>query len=234
MNSDIQPKILIVEDDKNMGFLLSKNLKMAGYDLVLSQNGEDGFRQFQKNKFNLCILDIMLPGMNGIALAKQIRKTDQHIPVIFLTSRSLDEDKIEGFKVGCDDYITKPFSIEELLWRIKAIFKRTGNDAFVEEQSIYKIGIYNFNYVERTLTINNNTIQFSAKEADLLKLFCQHKNKVITRSVILKTVWGRDDYYVSKSLDVYLTKLRKHIKEDVNIEIQNIHGYGYKLIEKDN
>jgi len=231
MMADIQPKILIVEDDKNMGFLLSKNIKSMGYDFVLSQSGEDGFRQFRRNQFNLCILDIMLPGKNGLELAREIRKADPHVPIIFLTSRSMEEDKIEGFKVGCDDYITKPFSIAELLWRIKAIFKRTDNTA-AEEQLVFKIGNFNFNSIERRLSINKNSYQLSAKEADLLKLFCTHKNEVVTRSIILKTIWGRDDYYVSNSLDVYLTRLRKYIKEDTSLEIENIHGHGYKLIEK--
>jgi len=232
MKADALPKILIVEDDKNMGFLLSENLKMSGYNPVLSQNGEDGVKQFSKYKFNLCILDIMLPGKDGLALAREIRKTDPQIPIIFLTARSREEDRIEGFKIGCDDYITKPFSVEELLWRIKAILKRTDNNTYTEKDLFYKIGNYNFNYIERILSINNTTFQLSAKEANLLKLFCQHKNKIISRSIILKNVWGRDDYYVSKSLDVYLTKLRKYIKEDTNLKILNVHGYGYKLIEK--
>jgi len=232
MTSNTQPKVLIVEDDKNMGYLLTENLKMSGYNPWLSKDGQDGLRQFLENKYALCILDIMLPKKDGFELARSIRKTDPDVPIIFLTARDMEEDKIEGFKAGCDDYITKPFSIEELLLRIKVILKRTDKEAFPEEQAVYKIGGYQFNHIDRILSTNNNSFQLSAKEADLLRLFCLSKNKTITRSWILKSVWGKDDYYVSKSLDVYLTKLRKYINEDVNLEIQNIHGYGYKLIDK--
>ena len=224
-------KILIVEDDKNMGFLLTENLKISGYKVVLCKDGNSGLNEFN-NTFDLCIFDIMLPGRDGIDLAIKIRERNKEIPIIFLTAKSLDKDKIEGFKAGCDDYVTKPFNVEELLWRIKALLKRTGCYPESNKTNIYKFGNYVFNFAERKLFINEQSKKLSAKEAGLLKILVENINNVVSRSIILKTIWGRDDYFVSKTLDVYLTKVRKLINKDQSIEILNIHGLGYKLIEK--
>jgi len=225
-------KILIVEDDKNMGFLLTENLKISNYDVVLCKDGIKGLNEFFNNSFDLCILDIMLPGRDGIDLATKIREKNKEIPIVFLTAKSLDDDKIEGFKAGCDDYVTKPFNVEELIWRIKALLKRTGCYTESNKTEIYKFGNYVFNYAERKLFINEQSKKLSAKEAGLLKILVENINNVVSRSAILIAIWGRDDYFVSKTLDVYLTKVRKLINEDQCIEILNIHGLGYKLIEK--
>ncbi|MCD4679357.1 MAG: response regulator transcription factor [Bacteroidales bacterium] len=225
-----QTKILVVEDDKNAGYLLTENLKLSGYDVVLAKDGEEGIEQFEQAKFNLCILDIMLPKKDGHQLAREIRKGDADVPIIFLTARIMDSDKIEGFKHGCDDYVTKPYNIEELLWRIKAILKRTTIISPAEEKTEFDIGKYHFRYSERKLKIAKDSFNLSTKEADLLKILSRHQNKILSRSTIMNEVWGRDDYFVSKSLDVYLTKIRKYLKHDPDIEILNIHGHGYKMI----
>ena len=225
-------KILIVEDDKNAGYLLNENLKISGYMTVLSKDGLDGLNQFNNTTFDLCILDIMLPKIDGHQLAKEIRKTKVDVPIIFLTARTMDSDKIEGFKIGCDDYITKPYNIEELLWRIKAILKRSKGNVVKSEDDEFVIGRYIYNYSERKLVINDTIHSLSTKEADLLRIFCLHQFEVISRSTILNEVWGKDDYFVSKSLDVYMTKLRKYLRDDPNIEILNFHGHGYKFIIK--
>ena len=225
-------KILLVEDDKNAGFLLRENLRFAGYSVELAMDGVEAYHIFCNDSFDLCIVDIMLPVKDGLSLAKDIRDVDDSIPIIFLTARSLDDDKIEGFKVGGDDYITKPFNIEELLWRIKSVLKRRNFKIQSNEKQIYEFGEFVFNYVDRALSIADKTFNLSTKEADLIKVFIEHKNKVLSRSTIMKSVWGKDDYFVSKSMDVYLTKIRKYLADDDNVEIVNIHGHGYKLVEK--
>jgi len=223
-------KILVVEDDKNAGILLLENLKLTGYDVSLARDGVEGMDQFNKSKFDLCLLDIMLPKKDGHELAKEIRKKDLDVPIIFLTARTMDSDKIEGFRHGCDDYITKPFNVEELLYRIKAILKRSMTSIEDPKKRAFKIGKYRFNYSERKLFIKDDSYCLSTKEAELLKILSMHKNKILSRSTIMTDVWGRDDYFVSKSLDVYLTKIRKYLKQDPEVEILNIHGHGYKLI----
>lgn len=225
-------KILLVEDDKNAAYLLSENLKLSGYSITLAIDGVQAYHKFCNDSFDLCILDIMLPEKDGLSLAKDIRTTDESVPIIFLTARTLSADKIEGFKVGGDDYITKPFNIDELLWRIKAVLKRRNFNVSHSEIQVYEFGKFSFNYIDRTLAISDKTHNLSTKEADLIKVFVEHKGKVLSRSTIMKTVWGKDDYFVSKSMDVYLTKIRKYLTEDNSIEIVNIHGHGYKFIEK--
>ena len=227
------PKILVVEDDKNMGYLLTENLKVSGFDPTLCINGQEGIDVFDKETFDLCLLDVMLPRKDGFTLALEIRKSNEQIPIIFLTAKSLDEDKIAGFKSGCDDYVTKPFNIEELVLRIRAILKRNTTDKPSATSETLAFGRYVLNYFERKLIHESSEIQVSTKEADLLRILVIHKNEVIPRNIILKEVWGVDDYYVSKSLDVYLNKIRKHFHGDPKIEIMNIHGYGYKLLVKE-
>jgi len=227
------PKILIVEDDKNMGYLLKENMKVSGFDPVLCTNGQEGIDAFNSETFDLCLLDIMMPEKDGLTVATEIRKTDKSIPIIFLTAKSLDEDKISGFMAGCDDYVTKPFNIEELILRLRAVLKRNPRLAAQDKKGCYVFGTYTLNYKERTLIKDNKQTKLSTKEAELLKLLADHENEVVSRSTILKEVWGVDDYFVSKSLDVYLNKVRRHIQDDPNLEIINIHGYGYKLIIKE-
>jgi len=222
--------ILVVEDDKNAGYLLCENLHMSGYESILAQNGKEALHLFQNNQFDLCIIDIMLPLMDGHELAKHIRKSDELIPIIFLTARNLDKDKIEGFNLGCDDYITKPYNLEELLLRIKAILKRINTSAFHTSESTYIFGEFTFNYSEHLIHGLSGQILLSTKENDLLKVLFDNKNEVVSRNQIMNTVWGSDDYYISKCLDVYLTRLRKKIASISQIKIVNIHGYGYKIV----
>ncbi len=228
-----KPKILIAEDDKNMGYLLKENLKVSGFDPVLCINGQQGIDKFNSETFDLCLLDIMMPEKDGITLAGEIRKTDKNIPIVFLTAKSLDEDKISGFKAGCDDYVTKPFNIEELILRLRAVLKRNPRLAARDDKDCYIFGTCKFNYKERKLIKGEDQNNLSTKEADLLKVLLDYKNEVVSRSTILKEVWGVDDYFVSKSLDVYLNKVRKHLRNDPDLEIINIHGFGYKLIVKE-
>ncbi len=225
-------KILIVEDDKNMGYLLKENMKLAGFDPVLCTDGVEGLNTFRSDDFDLCILDIMLPRKDGIKLAKEIKKTNKEIPIIFLTAKSLDEDKIAGFKAGCDDYVTKPFNIEELLLRIQVILNRKYSSEHEKKPETLTFGNFSLNCEERILNFGNTSNNLSTKESELIKVLAINKNKVVSRSKILIAVWGRDDYYVSKSLDVYLNKIRKLLCDDTNIELINVHGFGYKLLVK--
>ncbi|OQX77356.1 MAG: hypothetical protein B6D61_07340 [Bacteroidetes bacterium 4484_249] len=231
MNESL-PKILIVEDDKNMGFLLKENLKLAKLDPILCTDGIEGLKTFHSFDFDLCILDIMLPGKDGLSLAEVIKKTDKDVPVLFLTAKSLDEDKIAGFKAGCDDYVTKPFNIEELLLRIQVILNRKYISEFEKNPVTVSFGIFTLNCEERILNTGDTSINLSTKEFELLKMLAINENKVVSRSKILTAVWGRDDYYVSKSLDVYLNKIRKYFQGNPKIDIMNVHGFGYKLYVK--
>ena len=230
--TDNQINILVVEDDKNMGFLLLENLRNAGYHAILCRNGEEGLKEYFNNHYDLCLFDIMMPKKDGLTLAQAIRENDTDVPIIFLTARTMDMDKIAGFKAGCDDYVTKPFNIEELLLRIKALLKRSKREFDSAAPKTLTFGNTKFNTSDRTIEWNNKTEKLSTKEAGIVKILAESKNKVVSRSMIMQAVWQRDDYFTSKNLDVYLTKLRKLIHRDEKVEIQNIHGYGYKLIEK--
>jgi DNA-binding response OmpR family regulator len=226
-------KILLVEDDKNSGFLIQKNLKSAGYEVTLAQDGMKGLECFRSEHIDLCVLDIMLPKRDGLSLAREIRK-EKDVPFIFLSARALDEDKIEGFKIGCDDYITKPFNLEELLLRINVVLNRKNRvdpDDCMQNDPV-TIGSALFYPVDRVLMVDKQQSSLSAKEAALLAVFCMARNQVVSRRDILMRVWSKDDYYASKSLDVYLTKLRRLLKEIEGVTLQNVHGFGYKLIEK--
>ncbi|MCD4682189.1 MAG: response regulator transcription factor [Bacteroidales bacterium] len=230
--SNLFPKILIVEDDKNMGYLLKENMKLAGLSPVLCSDGIEGLKKFHSYPFALCILDIMLPGKDGLYLAEEIKKSNKDMPILFLTAKSQDEDKIAGFKAGCDDYVTKPFNIEELLLRIRVILRREHKSRDEKKQEILSFGNLTLNCEERKLRIGETVKNLSTKESELLKVLAINENKVVSRSKILTAVWGQDDYYVSKSLDVYLNKIRKLLSEYPNIEIMNVHGFGYKLYVK--
>ncbi|HCQ30208.1 MAG TPA: DNA-binding response regulator [Flavobacteriales bacterium] len=226
-------RALLVEDDPNLGNLLKEYLTVKGIVTDLAQDGKSGLKKFHSNSYDICILDVMMPEMDGITLAKEIRKENQQIPIIFLTAKSMKDDKLEGFKAGADDYITKPFSMEELLARINAVMRRA-KGVYNEEQNEFKIGKYTFNYNEQTLKIGDKVSKLTSKENELLRLLVLNKNKVMDRNEALIKIWGDDSYFNARSMDVYITKLRKHLKDDPNIEIINIHGKGFKLLEKSN
>jgi len=220
-------KILLVEDDLNLGFVIQDSLKMNGYEVRLETNGKDGLQAFNSDEFSLCIFDVMLPKKDGFSLAEDIRRTDTDIPIFFLTAKSMTEDRIKGFKSGGDDYLTKPFSTEEFLLRVESLLKRTGNK--VSTKSIFSIGKLEFDHSNFKITGKNYEQKLTKKEAEILKLLCQNKNQVLERELVLNMVWGDDDYYIGRSLDVFITKLRKYLKEDESIQITNVHGIGFKL-----
>jgi len=224
-------KILLAEDDRNLGNLLREYLEAKGYSARLASNGKEAFDFFNKEIFDLCLLDVMMPVKDGFTLAREIRSADKNIPIVFLTAKSMKEDAIEGFSVGADDYITKPFSMEELLLRLNAILRRVKNQTLRQaEQNEFQIGKYKFNYAERLLEIKGKkSIALTTKEANLLKLLCLHSNDVLDRNFALRTVWQNDSYFSARSMDVYISKLRKYLSDDSKVEILNIHGRGFKL-----
>lgn len=222
--------VLLAEDDRNLGNLLREYLEAKGYHTKLAVNGKEAYDFFGKEKFDLCLLDVMMPVKDGFTLAREIRSADNNIPIVFLTAKSMKEDTIEGFSVGADDYITKPFSMEELLARITAILRRVkGQTLKQSEQNEFKIGKYKFNYTERTLELKGKKAELTTKEADLLKLLCINSNDVVDRNFALRSVWQNDSYFSARSMDVYISKLRKYLNEDPKVEILNIHGRGFKL-----
>jgi len=226
-------KVLLVEDDKNLGGLLQEYLIAKGFETQLEVDGDKGAKAFVNGKFDLCVLDVMMPIKDGFTLAKEIRNLDKQIPIIFLTAKSLKNDKIEGFESGADDYMTKPFSMEELLLRVNAILRRThGADAVgsASEKANFEIGSLAFDYNKRLLVGNDLEQKLTSKEAELLKLLCENKNDVMERSVALNKIWRDDSYFNARSMDVYITKLRKYLKFDPSVEIVNMHGRGFKLL----
>lgn len=227
-------RILLVEDDQNFGDVLRSYLEMHEYHVTLATDGELGYDAFKKGEFDLCIFDVMMPKKDGFTLAKEVREENKEIPIIFLTAKTLKEDVIEGFKIGADDYIAKPFNSEELLYRVQAILKRSQSTADPKDDiKEFTIGKYHFNYPLRQLTFNKqNTEKLSPKEAHLLRLFCIYKNDVLQRSEALTKIWGEDNYFTARSMDVFVTKLRKYLKQDENLEIVNIHGNGFRLIDR--
>lgn len=229
---DEKLKILLCEDDENLGMLLREYLQAKGYQAVLCQDGEVGYREFAKGKFDIAVLDVMMPKKDGFTLAQEIRQANTEIPIIFLTARALKDDILEGFKIGADDYITKPFSMEELVFRVEAILRRVRGKKS-KESTMYHIGKFTFDTQKQLLTINGEQTKLTTKENELLALLCAHANEILQRDFALKTIWIDDNYFNARSMDVYITKLRKHLKEDPQIEIINIHGKGYKLIVPD-
>ncbi|MCX7744204.1 MAG: response regulator transcription factor [Flavobacteriales bacterium] len=228
---EVKPKILLVEDEANLGTLLKDYLNVKGFDTVLCTDGQQGFDTFAKQKFDLCILDIMLPVKDGYTLAKEIRQADKHVPIIFLTAKSLPDDKIEGFKSGADDYLTKPFNMEELLFRVKAVLKRASSVPGVsDEEGNFVIGNFTFDPTKQILKSDTEERKLTSKEAELLRLLCLNMNKTMDRNFALKTIWHDDSYFNARSMDVYITKLRKYLKADPRIEILNVHGKGFKLL----
>lgn len=222
--------IMLVEDDTNLGQMIQDSLELNNYDVELYRNGEEAWEKYSKGAFDMLLLDVMMPKKDGFTLAKEIRKVDPSVPIIFLTAKSMKEDKIEGFQAGADDYITKPFEIDELLLRMDAIFRRTRKGVNTQGIKEFKIGKYTFHVDTRLLVFGNEEIKLTTKEAGLLEQLCLAKDTVLERDVVLKAVWGNDNYFTGRSMDVYITKIRKYLKNDPSIEIQNIHGEGYKLI----
>lgn len=227
-------KVLLCEDDENFGDVLRSYLEMNDFDVQLEVDGAKGWNAFQNGTFDVCILDVMMPKKDGFTLAKEIRKKDADIPIIFLTAKTMKEDILEGFKSGADDYITKPFSSEELLMRIRAILKRSSKKRDSKPNSKYTFGNFTFNYPLRVLQYKEEEEQkLSPKEAQLLQLLAHKKNEVVERSFALEKIWGEDSYFTARSMDVFIAKLRKYLKVDESVEIVNIHGNGFQLLTKD-
>ena len=222
-------KILLVEDDKNLGTVLKDFLALKNFEVDHTIDGSDGLQHYNNAKYDLLILDVMMPKLDGFNLAKQIRKGDAETPIIFLTAKTLQNDKIEGLRIGADDYITKPFNTEELLLRINAVLKRSylNHDKI---QNDFVIGKYKFNYERRILSINESSLKLTSKEAELLRLLCINKNESMEREFALTKIWNEVNYFTGRSMDVYIAKLRNYLKEDSTVEIANIHGIGFKLI----
>ncbi|MEJ6981114.1 response regulator transcription factor [Pedobacter sp. P351] len=227
-------KVLLVEDDPNLGMLLQDYLQLKGkYDVVLAKDGDEGFKLFSNDRFDICILDVMMPKKDGFTLAREIRKINTDVPIIFATAKTMIEDKSEAFTLGGDDYITKPFRIEELLLRINALLKRASNqekNALPDQTDKFEIGDYLFDYNAQIIKKDDLQQKVSTKEAELLRLLCLKKNNVLTREEALLSIWHDDNYFNGRSMDVFLSKLRKYLRDDSKVEIVNVHGKGYKLI----
>ncbi len=224
-------KILLVEDDPGLGFVIQDTLKESGYTVHLARDGKEGLSQFHTQNYDLCLLDVMMPKKDGFELAADIRKINREIPIIFLTAKSMVEDKVKGFKAGADDYITKPFSNEELTLRIEAVLKRyqTSDAKEPVNTQLHRIGSFEFNLDTFELSHSEASRKLTRKEAGILKLLCENKNKVIERELIANLVWGDDSYFVGRSLDVFITRLRKYLSIDPQVAIANVHGVGFKL-----
>lgn len=225
-------KILLVEDDLNLGSLLKDYLTLKNYNVIRCHNGEEGKNIYLESSFDLLILDVMMPKLDGFTLASFIRKSDKQTPIIFLTAKSMLEDRLKGLKIGGDDYITKPFSSEELLLRIENIFKRTNKSIKVNnEAEVFNLGKFIFDYKKRTLINEKAAKNLTSKESELLYLLVQNKNEIVERSVALRKIWKHESYFTSRSMDVFITKLRNYLKADPSVEITNVHGTGFKLID---
>ena len=226
---DEKKKILLCEDDENLGMLLREYLNAKGFDTTLCADGEAGYQAFIDNKFDLCVFDVMMPRKDGFTLAKEVKQVNKDIPVIFLTARNMKEDVYLGFELGADDYLTKPFSMEELTYRIEAVMRRSMK-LKNKERTSYTLGSFVFDTQKQTLTREDNVIKLTTKECELLSLLCVNFGEILQRDYALKTIWVDDNYFNARSMDVYITKLRKHLKDDPTVEIINVHGKGYKLV----
>ena len=223
-------KILLCEDDTNLGMVLKNYLELTDYDVTLERDGRLGLAAFQREKFDICLLDVMMPNMDGFTLAEEIRDVDPDIPLFFLSAKTMKEDIIQGYKLGADDYITKPFDSEVLLLKIKAMLKRNEEENKINDNIEFDLGGYHFNPRLRELKIGATVHILSPKENELLKMLAEHKNDLLPRERALKKIWGSDTYFNGRSMDVYIAKLRKYLKEDTQIEIVNIHGNGFRLV----
>jgi two-component system, OmpR family, response regulator len=226
----VKPKILLCEDDTNLGMVLKNYLELNDYDVVLERDGRLGLAAFQREKFDICLLDVMMPNMDGFTLGEEIRDVNPDVPLFFLSAKTMKDDIIQGYKLGADDYITKPFDSEVLLHKIKAILKRNEEMHREEVNAEFDLGRYHFNPRLRELTIDGKVQVLSPKENELLKMLSEYKNDLLSREIALKKIWGSDTYFNGRSMDVYIAKLRKYLKEDTAIEIVNIHGNGFRLV----
>lgn len=224
-------RILLVEDDPNFGSVLKNYLELNDYEVKLCPDGFSGYDHFATGKYEICILDVMMPRKDGFTLAKEIREKDDHVPIIFLTAKTMKDDMLKGFNVGADDYITKPFDSEVLLLKLKAILKRSADKIGDPKQKEFTIGKYHFNYDHRTIALGTISQKLSPKEADLLRMLCLHKNELLPRQKALREIWGDDNYFNARSMDVFITKLRKYLKDDSTLDIINIHGKGFRLLD---
>ena len=225
-----KPLILLCEDDTNLGMVLKNYLELNDYEVILERDGKLGLAAFQREKFDICLLDVMMPNMDGFALAEEIRDINPDVPLFFLSAKTMKDDIIQGYKLGADDYITKPFDSEVLLLKIKAILKRNEEMHREEVNAEFDMGKYHFNPRLRELTIDGKVQVLSPKENELLKMLCEYKNDLLSREIALKKIWGSDTYFNGRSMDVYIAKLRKYLREDSTIEIVNIHGNGFRLV----
>ncbi|MCB0762219.1 MAG: response regulator transcription factor [Flavobacteriales bacterium] len=224
-------RILLCEDDPNLGSLLTEYLNAKGFETTLATDGAEGLKFFKRQPFEFLILDVMMPVKDGFTLAEEIRQLDRHVPILFLTAKSMKEDTLKGFKVGADDYMTKPFSMEELLVRINAILRRSAAIPEQGEEEVnFQIGKFDFDYNSQKLSLSGEESKLTTKENELLYLLCKHKNGLLERDYALKAIWGDDNYFNGRSMDVYIAKLRKHLKDDPKVEIINVHGRGFKLL----
>lgn len=224
------PEILVAEDDPNLGLLLTEFLKKKGYAVSWAQNGDEALDLFVKGAFDLCLLDVMMPKKDGFSLAKDIRANHQQVPIIFLTAKSMEEDTLQGFKVGADDYLTKPFSMEVLVARMEAILRRSHSDKSVPSLAeVIALGNYTYIPGKMRLSIGEKELKFTPKENELMKLLCENLGRPVSRSYALKLIWGDDTYFNARSMDVYMTKLRKMLKEDPRVQLLNLHGEGFRL-----
>ncbi|KAA3621209.1 MAG: DNA-binding response regulator [Bacteroidetes bacterium] len=225
----MKANLLYVEDDQSLSFVTRDNLELQGYKITHCADGDEAMEIIKKEKYDLYILDIMLPGVDGFTIAEEIRKFDRDAPILFLTAKSMKEDKIYGLRLGADDYITKPFSIEELILKIE-IFLRRSKVSVPEAPEHYEIGGYHFDYPNLHLSIDGEDKRLTQKEADLLRFFLENRGKILKRSEILEKIWGRDDYFLGRSLDVFISRLRKYLKQDPEVKIENIHGVGFRFV----
>ncbi|MFC3879718.1 response regulator transcription factor [Algoriphagus namhaensis] len=223
-------RLLVVEDDPNLGDILEEYLEMKGYEPTLCRDGEEGWNKFKKDKYDLCLMDVMMPKKDGFTLAKEIKKVQEDLPILFLTAKNQKDDVIEGLKIGADDYITKPFSMEELLLRVNAILKRTKKSDEVATLKNYSFGDFVLHYDEQYLVGPKGKHKLTSKENELLRILAAELNKLVNRSHALKQIWGDDSYFNARSMDVYLSKIRKLLKDDPKVQIITVHGEGFKLI----
>lgn len=232
MSSNTKPRILLCEDDPNLGLVLKNFLELNDYEVILERDGRLGLAAFQREKFDICLLDVMMPKMDGFMLAEEIRDNNADIPLFFLSAKSMKEDQIKGYKLGADDYITKPFDSELLLFKIKAILKRNEEQNREQENTEYDLGKFHFIPKLRELSADGTKVTLSPKENELLKMLCEYKNDLLQRELALKKIWGNDNYFNGRSMDVYIAKLRRYLRDDPNVEIVNIHGNGFRLLVK--
>ncbi len=226
----MSPRILYVEDDPNLGFATKDNLEANEYEIVHCTDGQQAWETFQKDHFDICVLDVMLPEMDGFTLAEKIRAADQHVPILFLTARALLDDRLHGLRLGADDYVTKPFSIQELILRIEVFLRRSKTDkSALEDDAPLRVGKYLFDFQKLTLTLNGSTHTLTFREAEVMQYLAQRPNEVIKREDLLKAIWGDDDYFMGRSLDVFISRLRKYLSGDPNLRIDNVHGVGFRI-----